>query len=198
MRLAIGLALAAAPPPMPADIRPVALHPGVNQVAGFLPGGGTATIVEAWRGNGNAHGHHAWMILGGASEGQPTGLVGIEQADGIADSVSDNPFDGERVLGAVRFATAQIGGKPVSLLLRADLDEAPSGIPADHATATVRWYRLDHQVDAIGRPTDLFVRIGEVRTTARYCNAELALRDVAGLPLSASFAAANRRDGCFP
>ncbi len=193
-----GLLLAAAsPPPVIADLKPIALHPGINRIAGFLPGGATATIVEAWRGNGNAHGYHVWMVLGGPSEGSPIGLVGVDGAGRPSDVITDNPFDGERALGAVRFATGMIAGRQATLLVEAKLDDSPSGIPADHATATVRWFRLDHQADATGRTTDAFVPIGTAQTTKRYCNADLALRDVAHIPLTAQFGGANSVDGCF-
>ncbi|WP_174284895.1 hypothetical protein [Sphingomonas bacterium] len=192
------LLVAASPPPEIADLKPIALHPGVNRIPGFLPGGGTATIVEAWRGNGNAHSYHAWMVLGGPSEGSPVGLVGVDRATGpLNDIVTDNPFDGERVLGAVRFATGTIAGRRAALLVEATLDDSQSGIPADHATATVRWFRLDHQADATGRTTDAFVPIGTVQTTKRYCNADLALRDLARVPLTSKFGGFNRIDGCF-
>jgi hypothetical protein len=81
-------------------------------------------------------------------------------------------------------------------MIRADLDDPTSHIPADHATATVRWFLLDHDADAVGRPTDVFHQIGAVRTNKLYCNAALALRDVAGVPLPVGFAAANSSDGC--
>lgn len=197
------LLAAAAPlattPPRITSLRPVELHPGVNRVPGFLPGGGAATIVQGWRGNGNAHGYHVWMVLGGPSEGDPVGVVGTDGTDEhpVLETVSDNPFDGERVLGAVRFATARLTDRPVALLIRADLGESASGVLADHAAATVRWYRLDHDADAIGRTTDEFVPVASITTTKRYCNADLALRDVAGVPLSASYAGANKVDGCF-
>ena len=196
MALVLG---AAGPPPRITDLRPITLHPGVNRVPGFLVGSGAATIVEAWRGNGNAHGYHVWMVLGGPSEGKSVGVVGRDGDDRrpVFETISDNPFDGERVLGAVRFATARIAGKRATLLIEADLDEASSGVAADHATATVRWFRLDHDADAIGRPTDEFVPLAEVHTAKRYCNAELALRDAAGVPLPPGFAGANRVDGCF-
>ena len=202
----IGLAAAlwviagtAPPPPLVTDLRPITLQPGVNRVPGFLPGGGAATIVEGWRGNGNAHGFHVWLVLGGASEGHPVGVVGIEGGDGdpVHTTVSDNPFDGERVLGVVQFAFGRVAGQPATLLVRADLDEAPSGVLADHATAPVRWYRLDHHDDAIGRTTDLFRLIGTAHSARRYCNTELALRDLAGMPLPADYAGPNRADGCF-
>ena len=199
---ALALLLAAGPgatPPALSDLHPIALHAGVNRVPGFLPGGRTATIVEAWRGNGNAHSYHVWMVLGGPSEGMPIGLVGVDgmAEQPVAETITDNPFDGERVLGVVQFARARLGGKPVSLLIKASLNESPSGILADHATATVRWCRLDHDGDAIGRTTDEFVPIGSVTTTRRYCNAQLALRDMAGVALPRDFDGANAVDGCF-
>jgi hypothetical protein len=199
LALAAGLIGAAAPPPGLTDLRPITLHPGINKVPGFLPGGGTATIVEAWRGNGNAHGHHVWMVLGGASEGNAVGVVGREgdDRDPVFDTITDSPFDGERVLGAVRFVTARVAGVPATLLVTADLAESDGGVLADHAVATVRWFRLDHDADAVGRPADEFVAIGKVRTVRRYCNAEVALRDVAMIPLPRDYAGANRTDGCF-
>ena len=193
------LLAAASPPPTVTDLKPITLHPGVNRIPGFLPGGGTATIVQGWRGNGNAHGYHVWMVLGGPSEGNGPGVIGVEGDEHVPvfATVSDNPFDGERVLGAVRFATGRIGAKPATLLIEAMLNESRSGVLADHATATVRWYRLDHDKDAIGRTTDEFVLIGTVTTAKRYCNVDLALRDAAGLALTPDFAGANRIDGCF-
>ena len=201
--LLVGAAtLPPSPPPTIADLVPVSLHPGVNHVPGFLVGGGTATIVEAWRGNGNAHGYHVWMVLAGPSEGNPVGVVGVagDEHFPVFATVSDNPFDGERILGAVRFATGRIAGKPATLLIEASLDESPSGVLADHSTATIDWYRLDHvadPTDTVGRTTDEFVPIGRVRTTKRYCNADLAMRDEARLPLPRDFDGFNRVDGCF-
>ena len=196
--LAMAALLAAATPPAIVDLHPIALHAGVNRVPGFLVGGGEATIVEAWRGNGNAHGYHVWMVLGGASEGNPVGVVGVEgdKHDPVLATVSDAPFDGERVLSAVRFATGRLDGRRGTFLIEATLDASSSGILADHSTATVRWYRLDHDKDAIGRTTDEFVAIGKVTTTRRYCNADFALRDVAGVALSRGDGA-NQVDGCF-
>ncbi|WP_254602805.1 hypothetical protein [Sphingomonas bacterium] len=200
--LAAATAPAGAPPVT--GLKPIVLHPGINRVPGFLAGGGTATIVQAWRGNGNAHGYTVWTVLGGPSEGSRVGLVGFETpgAEPVRDTIRDEPFDGERVLGAVQFATGQFAtgrlrGRPVTLVITADLNQAASGVLADHATATVRWYRLDHAADAFGRPTDDFLPIGSVTTTKRYCNAWLAMRDVAGIRLRGDFAGPNRVDGCF-
>lgn len=189
-------AAGAAAKPVLTDIMPVTLHPGINKVPGFLPDGGAATIIEAWRGNGNAHGHHAFMVLTGPSEGNAVGLAPFADGERAADTISDDPFDGERVIGAVRFVRARLNGIPASLLVRADL-ETPGDRPlADHARATVTVFRLTANPDRIGPPLS-FVQVARLRSEKRYCNAELALRDVLGVPLPADYAGANRTDGCF-
>lgn len=185
-----------AAPPHVAAWRPLALHSGVNHIPGFLPGGGMATIVQAWHANGNAHGRHDWLVLGGRSEGTPFGVVPAE--DGTAsDIIRDSPFDGERVIGTVRFARGRVRGKLESLLVEAHLDRSPSGVLADHATATVRLFALRRHVGEVGETTESFVPLGLAHTTRHYCNVELAVRDTLGVPLPAGYAGANRTDGCF-
>lgn len=179
------------------DIVPIHLHPGINHVPGFLPDGHAATIIEGWRGNGNAHGHHAWMVLTGPSEGFPVGLAPIEQDGGlVSDTLSDDPFDGERVLGVVRFARARIDGQPASIVISAHLDWTPGRPLADHEKATITLYRLTSNGDGVGPPLS-FVPVTRLHSDKRYCTVELALRDVLGLALQADYAAPNRLDGCF-
>lgn len=192
----MALAAAAAGPSI-SDIAPITLRDGINKVPGFMPDGSAATIVQAWRGNGNAHSYHVWLVLASSSEGHTAGVVGIDGADaGVGDIVRDDPFDGERVLGAVRFAHGKVDGQPATLLLKSDLDPTPNGVLADHATATVRIFRLAI-TDGIGETPYVFEPISTTQTTKRYCNAELALAQVLNLPLSKNFAGANRDDGCF-
>ncbi|MGL4313352.1 MAG: hypothetical protein ACRCSO_05125 [Sphingomonas sp.] len=187
------LLIAAAPRPlMLSDIRPIAIKPGVNRIADFLPTGGAATIIDAWLGNGNAHGHHSFMVLTGASEGEAVGLAPFPDRD----TLTDNPFDGERVIGAVRFVRARVDGRVASLVVTATLDQATDRPLADHALATVRVYRLTKTKDGIGPPL-FFEQVSEQHSTSRYCNAHLALRDVLGVPLPRDYAGANRVDGCF-
>ncbi|WP_267388144.1 hypothetical protein [Sphingomonas sp. GC_Shp_3] len=186
------LAVAAAPAPKIDPLAPITLRPGSNRVPGFLPGGGAATIIEAWRGNGNAHGYHVWMVLTGPSEGNPVGVAST--ADG-GEIIRDAPFDGERVLGTVRFARATIGGAPASLVLSARLDTTPVRPLADHEHASVRVDRLVKTGDGIGPPLQ-FRTIATLHSERRYCNADLALRDLLGVPLPVGFSGANRTDGC--
>jgi hypothetical protein len=202
-RSALGAAVlgaAGSAPPALTDLHAIALRGGVNRVAGFMPGGGEATIVEGWRDNGNAHGYRVWMVTGARRRDGTAPLVAFEGGADAAsrDTIDASPFDGERVTDNVRFATGRIAGRRVSLAIRGDLDEVPSGVIADHATATIRWFRLVHRENAVGEAPDAFVPIGSLRTTRRYCNVDLALRDAAGIPLPRDYAGANRVDGCFP
>ena len=196
---ALGLLVAAAPSPRVAGLQPIALHDGVNTVPRFLPNGATAIIVQAWRANGDAHGHHDWLVLGSTAEGHGAAEVTLVNpiSKQLDDIIGDAPFDGERVLGTVRFARGTAGGRAASLLLQATLDDPPSGIPADHATATVRVFRLEATDSAPGESPLEFRPISSVTTAKRYCNAELALSQVLGVPLPANYGAPNKVDGCF-
>jgi hypothetical protein len=164
-----------------------------------MPDGSAATIIPAWRGNGNAHGFTDWLVLAPSSEGQKPGVVtlGDPTGKGLRDLVRDDPFDGERVLGTIRFAHGLVNGRRASLLLDAHLDESPSGVLADHATATIRIFQLLATDDAPGDSPYEFGLISTTHTTRRYCNAELALSDALKLPLGLGYAGFNRVDGCF-
>lgn len=52
-------------------IQPVTLHPGVNMVSHFAPGGKDVMIVQAWRENGNAHSYNTWLVLAPGAERHP-------------------------------------------------------------------------------------------------------------------------------
>lgn len=177
--------------PRVTDIEPLRLHYGINAVPGFMPRGGTATIVQAWRENGNAHGYNAWMMLGEAVNGTPVDMASFNDAD----TLRDDPFDGERTLGIVRFARGRIDGQPASLVLKAHLDFTDGRPLADHEPATLTIYRLTEN-DGIG-PRLNFLPVVTQHSAKRYCNAELALRDMVGVPLSKDFAGHNLTDGCF-
>lgn len=190
------LLLAAAPP---GDLRPIPLHAGVNRVHGFLPDGGTATIVQAWRANGYAHGHHDWLVLRAAPDGDAAEEVTLvnPETHALEDVIADAPFDGERVLGSVRFARGRVDGRAASLVLQAVLNASPSGVLADHATAAIRVFRLEQTGGAPGDSPLEFRPIFKRTTAKRYCNADLALSQTLSVPLPADHAAPNRSDGCF-
>ena len=120
------------PPPAPhvSAIAPIALHDGVNTVPGFMPDGSAATIVQACRANGNAHSYHDWLVLAPAAEDHASAVVTLVDPEThlLRDLVQDARFDGERVLRTIRFARGSVDGRPASLLLEAELDQAPSGM----------------------------------------------------------------------
>jgi hypothetical protein len=194
----IAASLAVASPASVTDIRPITIRPGVNIVPRFAPNGGEAQIVQGWRGNGNAHGYNDFLVLTPDSEGKPLGVAGVvsDPNQPLRDLIRDDPFDGERVMGVVRFARAKVNGSDASVLIVADLDSSANGVLADHDTATIRVYRLVRG-DDIGKTTDVFEPVAAIHTDKRYCNAELALRDSLGLPLPADYGGLNRVDGCL-
>jgi len=179
------------------NIQPIALHPGVNIVPNFTPEGAPVTIVQGWRGNGNAHSHAVWMVLAREAEGMAEGVIGLQPAQGpLHETIDDDPFDGERTLGVIRFARARLDGAPATILIDAHLDEAPRGVLADHATATITVYRLVRTDGAPGTTPLVFEPASVVHTTHRFCNVEPALHEALGLPLSPDYGGANPVDGC--
>jgi len=181
------------------DIRPLALHDGVNEVPNFSPDGGKITIVQAWRGNGNAHGYNTWMVLSSNAEGRLFGVVGIERTDtrNLDEIVRDDPFDSERAMGVVRFARARVDGIDRSIFIDAHLDPEPEHAFADHNTVTIRIYQLLRASNDVGSTPDVFRPILTMYGAKRYCNADLALHQMLSVPLAPDYAGANQVDGCF-
>ena len=175
---------------------PIKVHPGVNHVRAILPYGATATIIQAWRGNGPAHGYHLGMVLTGASEGKAVGLAAVEQSGDVHnETIRDDPFDAERALGDVRFARAQVDGRTASVVIAAYV-KGTQGVLADHRKATVTVNRLEATEVGIGAPLS-FARVAMLPSTKRYCNVDLALRNILGVALGDDYAGPSRIDGWF-
>jgi hypothetical protein len=181
----------------PTQISAIALRPGINAVPAFTADGRAATVVQAWRENGNAHGYNTFQVMVPRRPGGvPDQLIDIDGPQHPEDLVRDDPFDGERQVGVVRFARAKLDGRRQTVLITADLNPAASGVLADHATATVKVYRLVHD-EGVGDTWDHFELAWSVTTAKGYCNVQLALRDTLGVPLGRDFGGVNRTDGCF-
>ena len=189
-------------PPQLVDIAVMSVHDGVNIVPRFTSDGRDATIVKAWRDNGNAHGHFVYLVLlplpgGCCGPGQKTGVVTFDGGKaGLEDTAGVNPFDGERSLEALRFARARWEGKPATLVIRADLGEASTGVLADHAPVDISIYRLDHPGLDVGTTPDLFHLVDRFRPAGLFCNADMALATVMHLPLPADYAGGKGPSGC--
>jgi len=179
------------------DIHPFKLHPGINKVPGFGVNGETFTIVQGWRGNGNAHGYNVFLVLSPEAESQPAGVTGVmsEGAGLPLDTIRDDPFDGERQMGVIHFARAKVDGTPQTILIDAHLDSTAGRPFADHEKATIRIYTLIRNDSGSDQP-DLFTPATVLHTTKVYCNVQLALRDALHIPLG-DFSGPNQKDGCF-
>ncbi|RJF88947.1 hypothetical protein D3874_19830 [Oleomonas cavernae] len=183
------------------EIAIIPIHGGFNTVEHFAADDRTATVIRAWRGNGNAHGHYSYLVLLPLVESRGTdgemGVVAFD--DGVSplkDTASVSPFDGERVLGALRFARAKLDGVAATVVIRADLGESDSGILADHAPVDISIYRLEQPDTGAGTTPDVFRIVSKARPTARFCNADMALTTILHLPLPADYAGGAGPSGC--
>jgi hypothetical protein len=176
------------------DISVIPIHGGVNVVPRFAPDGRTAKVVRGWRDNGNAHGHYVYLVLltprGGGGGPDTNGVVTFEHRDGLDDTAGASPFDGERVLQTVRFARARVDGKPATVMIRADLGEAKSGVLADHAPAIIRIYRLESPGVEVGTTPDVFRLVKTIGLEGGFCNADMALATALHVPLPRDYAGA--------
>jgi hypothetical protein len=179
------------------DIGVMPIHDGVNRIPRFTPDGRTATVVRGWRDNGNAHGHYVYLVLLPTKEEPKTsGVVTVTSKDGLDDTIGASPFDGERVLQTVRFARAKIDGKAATVMIRADLGEAKSGVLADHAPVVISIYRLETPGVEVGTSPDLFRLVKTIAPPGGFCSADMALATVLRLPLPADYAGGKAPGGC--
>jgi hypothetical protein len=195
------LVSAARAEPAVSDIAIIPIRDGVNQIERFAADGRPATIVEGWRDNGNAHGHCVYLVMLPPKEnygpGNTSGVVTFDDGkDGLQDTIGVSPFDGERVLGSVRFARAKLDGKPATIVIRADLADSASGVLADHAPVEIRIYRLDGPGIAVGTTPDVFDLVATIRPQGFFCNADMAIASVLHLALPAEYAGGKTPSGC--
>jgi hypothetical protein len=191
MRKLIGLAVllgamtssahaASSESPKLSDITIIPIHDGINTIDHFSVDGRAATIISAWRDNGNAHGHFTYLVMMGQKNcgaDDKACLVAFTEggAAPLRDVATASPFDGERVLETVRFANARLDGVPTTVMIRADLGESASGVLADHAPADISIYRLESPGVEPGTTPDVFTLVSKTRASGLYCNADVAL-----------------------
>ena len=193
---------AAAGPLALSDIKAISIHDGINIIDHFAADGRAATIVQAFRDNGNAHGHYVYLVLLPVkidrSAPAESGVVAFDEGErGLSDTIGVSPFDGERVLGTIRFAHAMLDGTPATVAIRADLVEGLGGVAADHAPVDISVYKLEHPGIEIGETPDVFRLLEKSRAEGRFCNADMALATVLHLPLPADYAGGNAPGGCL-
>ncbi|MGY3441309.1 hypothetical protein [Bradyrhizobium sp. USDA 4473] len=200
--LLFAVGLAKAESPGLTDIRTIPIHDGINVVPKFASDGRSATIVRAWRDNGNAHGHYVYLVLlplpaGCCGSENKSGVVALDgNKNGLEDTAVASPFDGERTLGTIRFARGRLDGVSATLLIRADLGEARSGVLADHAPAEIRIYKLERPGVAAGTTPDVFHLVRRIPARGSFCNADMALSTTIGLPLPPNYSGGKAPTGC--
>jgi len=191
----------------PTKTQEVILQPGINNIEAMADTGAAGTIVVAWRGNGNAHGYHSYMVLldgdahsGGA--GHPSLLVPVEDkttADApFINVINDVPHTFDDVITSVRFFRSRIGGKPAFLLIIAarDLGKAESLISP--APVAIDIYRLrSFSAEEPGRPIAYFENIRHLVSAGTYCHADKAVATELKLPLPRDYAGPATANGCL-
>jgi hypothetical protein len=172
----------------------ISLKMGDNFVPHFAVDGRPARIIQAWRGNGNAHGYTIFLVAMPGGESQTDwNVVSIDEPHGPArDEILDSPYNGEQYLHSIRFAHGSLDGKPETLLLSARLNIKRSY--GERASVTYDVYKLVHDDESFGT-WDRFVLVERSQSAKRYCNAELAISRRFAIPLG-DYGGPNKKDGC--
>jgi len=174
----------------------ITLHTGVNRVPHFASDGREALVVVGWRGNGNAHGYSVFTVLMQNGE-QPHGwnIVAMDHKDRFDDTVSAAPHTGEDIISSVRFLRGYFKQHRQVLVVIATRNWKDS-IP-ESANTTIDVFALVRSQGDIGETADYFSRVLTTQSQPKYCNADMALKQEAGLPLPAEYAGSKTTTGCF-
>ncbi len=166
---------------------------GVNVVPRFAKDGRSARIVQAWRGNGNAHGYDVFMVMmpGGETDSD-WNVVGFDTGREFRDSIRDDPHTGEDMNGSVYFGNALLNGKREAVVLTAT--QQIRGSYGEPAFTRFEIYKLVRE-DGFGT-TDQFELVDTILSKTKTCNADLAFSRQFHVALPKSYAGPNAKDGC--
>ena len=180
------------------DLTPIPIHPGINVIPDFMPTGRSATVILAWRDNGDAGGSDLAMIMDQEAAGGSWEVVSIDPLGndaGEPNVLYDDPHTGEDDVRTFRFARGKVNGASATLLLTATRAQGAS-IPAP-SLVTFKAFQLVHEgAITVGVTPDYFSPIATSISTTMYCNADKALSDHFDLPLRTSYGGPNTPDGC--
>jgi hypothetical protein len=169
----------------------IPINPGVNRVPNFSPLGEDSVILSSWVDNGNAWGHRRYEVIIPSREGQ-WDLVSFND-DKVIDGIIEVPHTGEDALSVVRFLWGYENGRHVALVVNASRNPE-IGLP-EPAETTMKIYSMRVN-DEPGTTHVYFTTVKEWTAKRLYCNAEMALHDELGLPLSAGYEGAMKAGGC--
>lgn len=185
------------PPPGPPRARIdgpytlIPIKPGVNRVPKFGPLGEDSVILSSWVDNGNAWGHRRYEVIIPSRDGQ-WDLVSFNN-DKVVDGIIEVPHTGEDALSVVRFVWGYENGRRAALAVDASRNPETGAPEPAETTITIYSMRLN---DEPGTTRVYFKPIKDWTTKRLYCNAEMALHDELGLPLSADYEGARKPGGC--
>ena len=176
------------------NLQIIELKDGANPVPGLDPKSGEdGLIVQAWRGNGNAHGYNLYVVMIHVAEPRDSWqLVEVEKNDkdpsgeGLLDTLRDDPLTGEDIAHSVRFAKGRLDGKPATFLFTADRDLSRIQTLYDPVPVSITLYTLVSSEWPIGTTPLVFRKVEEHRTVRKYRNAECALAADMNLPVPAA------------
>ena len=166
----------------------IPLQSVVNKIADFAGDGREALVISSWRENGNAHSYNLYLVL---IDGN---VVGVDHEDRFADFITDNPHTGEDIVTAVRFLRVLLNGHRQTVLVEATRHWSET-ISAP-APTSIELFALKKSDGDIGETTDYFARIAVLQTRVQYCNADMALKQEAGLPLPSDYPGPGTPTGC--
>ncbi|MBY0334163.1 MAG: hypothetical protein K2X49_26190 [Acetobacteraceae bacterium] len=166
------------------QIEPIPLAWGPNQVARFTEDGREGIVIRAWRDNGNAWGYQILMFLVQGHPGsEPWQVASIEPGGDpqpLRDLATVRPH-ADGALEAARLLRGRLDGRISVFLAVARRTLTPGASPAEASQAQVILYRLE-QGGEPGLTADVFRPVRTFRTRNAYCDAEMLIDTVLGIP----------------
>jgi hypothetical protein len=185
--------------PKLSEVRAVVLRSGVNVIPAMTDDRRSGMIVTGYKNYFTADGaQNIFLVMTRNSrERHPqdwsvvtTGKApNIEPDDPVTQG--DGPHTGDDVVRSVRFARADLDGRRAFVMLIAQRAFEGSIPSPSHVTISI--YRLDRDRDL---DADVFVYKGEIKPSACFGNADLALNKVLGLALPPFYSGPSSSGAC--
>jgi hypothetical protein len=171
----------------------IPVKPGINPVPRFGPSGEGAVIVSAWVDNGNCYGHRRIDVMIPAKDGG-WNLVDIRDSR-LVDGIGEMPHCRYDATESVKFFRGYENGRRVALMAKAA--RSPEEGEPNPAETAITIYSMRYRGKDVGTTEIYFQPVKDWPAKLLYCNAEMALRDEMGFPLSANYKGSMKRGGCF-
>jgi hypothetical protein len=185
--------------PVLANFKPFPLEDGINHMSGFTKDGREATILKAWRDNGGGNGFNVYVVTlpSKRSASASYNVVGFPGSSTrpVAELIYDEPHMKKDWVSAVVFGRGKVAGNTHTLMIRATriwdtaIDE-PAAVRFDIM-------KLAERNEGAGLTPEYFTpAIEGFLSTAKYCNAHMALNRELHIPLPPTYSGKHSRGGC--